>query len=109
MERELAKPKGFRSIVVDGRTYYWQLTARGILKIVTGRKSSPALEVDFGWYDVWLYPPGDPATPPPFEPRIVTPEFVRAAVVTGIQAGWGPAETGSAVRLVYRNGAFSRS
>ena len=100
------KKRGFRPITVDDLNYNWRLNQlSGMIEINIADSCNQRLEVDFGWYDVWLYL-GCAERPPDYEPEAITPRFVERAIRSGLQQGWWPHEKGKAFRIRYRNACF---
>lgn len=77
------KKRGFRPITIDEQHYCWRLNSlSGLIEINAANCYRQRLEVNFGWYDEWLYF-ADERKPPDFEPRVVTPRFVEKAIRFG--------------------------
>ena len=99
------KKHGFRKIFVDGKTYNWCFG--GIIDVrLSSCPKGQALEIDFGWYDIWLYV-NDPVKPPEFEPKIVTPKFVERGIKFANQCNWEPDNKTGVFGIFYRKGEFS--
>jgi hypothetical protein len=94
------KKKGYRAIVVAGRSFKWRFIER-IVVVPDGLAGRQVLEVDFGWFDEWLYRKHDPDTPPAYFPRVVTPSFVAAAIAFALDHGWGSGVRGGRFLLKY--------
>ncbi len=100
------KQRGFRSITVDDLNYSWRLNQlSGLVEINIADSYNQRLEVDFGWYDRWLYL-GCAERPPDYEPQVITSGFVEQAIRSGLQQGWAPHAKGGTFRIRYRNECF---
>jgi len=91
--------KGLRKIVVADKTYYWRFTER---IWVINEEEKRTLQIDFGWYDKWLYVNDKENRPPDFEPQTVTPKFVSSSILFAIENGW----TKNNMQLSYRDGKY---
>ena len=78
----------------------------GLIEVSLDGKHLQRLEIDFGWYDVWLHIK-DRDTKEVFEPRIVTPHFVEQAIRFGCQYGWTPEIAAPSFGIVYREQKFA--
>jgi len=78
--------KGSRKIVVEGGTYYWKFNEK--IFVFKEAYKNDILIVDFGWFDVWLYVNDKENRPPDFEPKSITPKFVRASIQFALSNGW---------------------
>ena len=81
------KGKGYRSIVVAGRRFKWRFRDR-VVVVPDGVSGRQVLEIDFGWFDVWLYVDGRVPAPPPFSPDVPTPAFVAQGIQFALTNGW---------------------
>ncbi|MCB9222748.1 MAG: hypothetical protein H6582_01120 [Crocinitomicaceae bacterium] len=97
--------KGFRKIVVNGLPFHWKFNEKII--IAGGENGNGLLTVDFGWYDIWLYVNDQENEPPPYEPKRVTPEFVKKCIVFALSKEWKPDQSSSVFNVFYQNGQFS--
>ena len=93
--------KGFRTIVVEGKTYAWKFKEK--IVILNEEQEGSLLVVDFGWYDPWLYANDPKNKPPEFEPKTVTPKFVAACIAYALEQGWEKTD----MRISFREGDFS--
>lgn len=104
----MALPKnkrGFRKITVEGQNFHWRLA--DVIDIRSGSQKDNKLRVDFGWYNKWLYLNDDEEnTPPDYEPEVVTPAFVREAILFAIACEWDSLKRVGLMQLKYRNGKF---
>lgn len=81
------KSKGFRAIVVGNYRYMWRFSGH-ILVVPAGLSGRQVLEIDFGWFDGWLYASNAADRPPEFSPKVVTPSFVALAIDFALRNGW---------------------
>ena len=93
--------KGFRNIVVEGKTYAWKFKEK--ILILNEEQEGSLLVVDIGWYDPWFYANDLKNKPPDFEPKTVTPKFVAACIAYALKQGWEKTD----MRITYREGNFS--
>lgn len=93
------KKRGFRKIVVDGREFSWRFKRK--IQICPASNKDNKLVVDFGWYDGWLYLNDRANTPPDYEPKVVTPEFVRKAIEFALAQGWDVEAKPGITNLIY--------
>jgi hypothetical protein len=77
--------RGFRKIIVDSQPFSWRFSS-GLIDIRPASYKGNKLLVDFGWWDPFAYFGAD-TVPPPFEPKVVTPVFVKQAIEFGIASG----------------------
>lgn len=97
------KKKGFRKIVVDNIAFNWRFSE--IIEIRPEGNQNNKLEVDFGYFDSWLYV-NDVNKPEDFEPKIITPNFVKKSIKNAIELGWNIETKNKLKKLKYRNGKF---
>ena len=62
------------------------------------------LIVDFGWYDIWLYVNDSDNKPPDFEPKSITPKFVKGSIFFALNIGW----KGGKMELIFKNGIYTK-
>ncbi|XOV66019.1 MAG: hypothetical protein ACFHU9_10320 [Fluviicola sp.] len=94
--------KGLRKIVVENREFYWQFNEK--VFVFSEEKKNSVLVIDFGWYDVWLYANDSTNKPPDFEPKVVTPDFVRSSILFALSHDWIDGK----MQIEYRNGTFKK-
>ena len=94
--------KGFRKIAVEGREFYWRFSKQ-IFVIPKGFENS-LLIVDFGWFDSWLYVNDKKNRPADFEPKIVTPHFVRESITYALNQGWSDGK----MEVEFRSGEYKK-
>jgi hypothetical protein len=99
------KKRGFRKIVVNGQAFNWRLKTQIEVRPVGCRDNR--LEVDFGFYDIWLYFGHMWDAPPAFEPAVVTPAFVSSAIQFALANNWDTLQKTSVTKLSYKNHQFS--
>ena len=98
------KKKGFRKIIVDDTTYNWRFSDS--IEIRPEQNQSNKLEIDFGYFDPWLYVNDPENKPEEFEPKVVTPGFIKKVIKNAIQLGWNVKEGNKLTKLKYSNGIF---
>ena len=79
--------KGFRAIVVNGRSFKWRFVKR-LIVVPDGLSGRQVLEVDLGWSDPWLEINDPKTTGSGRNPQIATPAFVAQAIAFALHAGW---------------------
>lgn len=92
--------KELRKINVRGINYYWKFNEK--VYVFDDVVKGSLLIVDFGWYDVWLYVNDKENRPPDFEPKSVTPKFVRESILFAITKGWDKGK----MEIEFRNGKY---
>lgn len=80
------KKRGFRQIVVENHKFNWRFN--GKIDVRTEIHKENRLIVDFGWFDELLYINDRKNRPPEFEPKTVTPEFVKQAIEFALKNKW---------------------
>lgn len=60
----------------------------------------------YRWFDEWLYINDKESRPADFQPKIITPAFVRQAILSGLENGWDIQKKSGLFRLKYTNGNF---
>ncbi|MCA5005218.1 hypothetical protein [Sphingobacterium bovistauri] len=98
--------RNFRKIVIEDKVYKWQFNS--IIQICPEGLYNNKLEIDFGYYDSWLYVNDKENEPEDYEPKIVTPDFVRLGIETALQMGWNPNAKQGNFQLKYRNQQFNK-
>nr|WP_294939413.1 hypothetical protein [uncultured Flavobacterium sp.] len=99
------KKSGFRKIEIDGVAYHWRFSE--IIQIRPLENPYNNLEVAFGYFDPWLYSNDKENTPADFEPKIITPGFIKSAIQNAIQLGWDNNVQRGNLKLNYANGTFT--
>jgi hypothetical protein len=92
------RTKGFRGIAVDGRPFRWRF-AKVITVVPDGVSGRQVLEVDFGWFDIWLHANDRAGVRPVRAPPIATPAFVASAIHFALQNGWSTESRGGRFRI----------
>ena len=59
-----------------------------MIKIKPEQNNSNNLEIDFGYFDTWLYVNDNLNAPDDFEPKTVTPAFIKYSIENAIKLGW---------------------
>jgi len=88
------KKRGFRKIVIDGKSLVGGLILRS--KCVPLPLRLINYWLIFGWFDSLLYTNDKLASPPDYDPQIVTPSFVRKVIEFALSHNWD-------IRGKYRN------
>jgi hypothetical protein len=109
-----------RSIRIGGRVFRWRFRpgAKESALVLHGAVSSgqPLSVILDRWRDPWLNISGfrfDESggmlleTAVRNEPAILTPKFVRLAILHGLANGWTPSARGSRLFCIYSGGTFS--
>lgn len=94
--------KGLRKIEVNGKDYYWKFNKN--VFVVNNEIDGSFLVVDFGWFDEWLYVNDKENRPPDFEPKRVTPKFVRESILYALKQGWNKGK----MEIKFQNGAYKK-
>jgi hypothetical protein len=94
------KKKGYRRIVVADRPFKWRF-AKHIVVVPDGLSGRQVLDVDFGWFDGWLYMNDRSNRPPEFSPTVATPAFVASAIDFALKNGWSTDVRGGRFVLKY--------
>jgi hypothetical protein len=94
------KNKGYRGIVVTNRRFKWRFANR-IVVVPDGLSGRQVLEVDFGWFDGWLYTNDRPNRPAELCPRVATPAFVASAIDFALRNGWNTDARGGRFLVTY--------
>lgn len=98
------RKRGFRKIVVDGKEFSWRFNSQ--LEICPASNKANKLLVDFGWFDPFLYLNDKIATPSDYDPRIVTPAFVRKVIEFALSHNWDKEGKIEVTKIRYRNNQF---
>lgn len=98
--------KNFRKIVVKDYTFKWIFN--DVIQICLEENHNNKLQVDFGYYDSWLYVNDKENEPEKYEPKIVTPAFVRLCIENALKMGWNINLKHEVFKLKYRNKIFSK-
>lgn len=78
--------KGLRKIAVGEEVYHWKFVSN--VMIFSDKSRNGILTVDFGYFDVWDYVNDQENRPPDFEPKVITPKFVKESILFAINNGW---------------------
>ena len=94
--------KGSRPISVDGTDYRWSFFENSgwndvLVQVAHGRGRKLHVHVE------WEQVPAQPNMPGP----LITPAFVREAILTGLRDGWEPEQTGENFSLRCSRGKFA--
>lgn len=92
--------KGLRKIVIEYDVFYWRFNEKVFVN--SEKYKNSLLIVDFGWHDVWLYVNDKENQLPDFEPKSVTPKFVRESIFFALSKGWKEGKMG----IEFTNGNY---
>jgi hypothetical protein len=98
------KNNGFRKITIQNEIYNWKLVE--VIQIRPNGNQSNKLEINIGYFDVWLYIKDEENKPEDYEPKIVTPSFIKKSIENAIKLGWDIKDKNKLTRLKYSNGIF---
>lgn len=98
------KKKGFRKIIIGNTAYNWRFSDS--IEIRPEQNQSNKLEIDFGYFDPWLYVNDPENKPEKFEPKVATPGFIKKSIENAIRLGWTIEDKNKLMRLKYSNGIF---
>lgn len=96
--------KGFRKIVVENQTYNWRFI--DIIQIKPVNQQTNTLEIDICYFDVWLYVNDKENRPEDFEPKIITPIFVKESIKNALKLGWKIDDKNKITKIKYKEGVF---
>lgn len=99
------KRRGFRTIKIDNLLFDWRFS--GNIDIRTKNNKANKMIIDIGYYDIWLYI-NDKDKPPDFEPKIVTPVFIKKCIISAIELGWDINKLNEEFKIKYRNNKFEK-
>jgi len=99
------KKRGFRKIRVNDIDFNWSFS--GEINIRPANNRNNQLVVDFGWYDVWLFVNDPENVPPPYEPKVITPLFVRECILFAMDNKWDIEKRVDKFEVLYRKGTLS--
>jgi len=100
------KRRGFRNIVADEVNYVWRGGGGVTIQLADSPSNGSQLQVDYGYFDVWLYVNDRENRPPDFEPKSVTPSFVADAIRFARIVGWQPESDKKSRTIYYRDNQF---
>ena len=98
------KKNGFRKITIENEIYNWRFG--GIIKIRPNQNKNNTLEINIGYFDIWLYVNDKENQPEDYEPKVVTPIFVRKSIENAIKLGWDIKAKNNLTKIKYKNGIF---
>ena len=103
------KKRGFRKIVVDSVEFNWRLNynIENNIEVCPSAHRDNKLIVDIGWYDAWLYVDSRTVKPPAYEPKIVTPAFIRTVIEFALANSWDIANRTLTTKINYRDNKFA--
>ena len=96
--------RNFRKIIIHEKTYKWRFNQ--MIQICPEGLYNNKLEIDFGYYDFWLYANDRENEPEAYEPKTVTPAFVKLCIETAIALGWNPNAKQGLFKMKYRDQKF---
>ncbi|MGV0919041.1 hypothetical protein ACTS94_01430 [Empedobacter falsenii] len=94
----------FRKIVVNEIGFHWMF--HHIIKIRPDHQRQNKLDIDFGYYDSWLFVNDKENEPADYEPKVITPAFIRKCIEEAINMGWNPDLKSGLFKLKYHNKTF---
>lgn len=97
----------FRKIIIHEKTYKWRFNE--IIQICPEGLYNNKLSIDFGYFDSWLYMNDRDNKPEAYEPKTVTPAFVKMCIETALQMGWNSNAKQGNFQLKYRNQQFNKN
>ncbi len=98
------KKQGFRKIVVKNISFNWKFS--GGIDIRPDLNKNNQLFIDYGWYDDWLYVEDKKNKPPDYEPKIVTPSFIRTSIEFALKNGWNTENRTGKFEINYKEGKY---
>lgn len=94
----------FRKIIVNEQAFHWLFDST--IKIRPDNNPQNKLEIDFGYYDSWLYMNDKENEPEDYNPKVITPVFIRKCIENAIKLGWNTELKHGIYKLKYRNNKF---
>lgn len=94
----------FRKIVVNEMDFNWLF--HNIIKIRPDNQRQNNLEINFGYYDSWLYVNDKENEPADYEPQVIKPAFIRKCIEEAIKLGWNTDLKSGLFKVKYRNKTF---
>ena len=104
----MAKPnkkRGFRKLTIKDINFNWCFL--GKIDIRPDENRNNQLIIDFGWYDIWLHVEDLKNPPSPYDPKVITPQFVKKCILFAIANGWDIEKKVDKFELLYRQGTFT--
>jgi hypothetical protein len=95
------KKRGFRKIIIDDKAFNWRFNSQ--LEVCPATCKGNKVIVDFGWFDSWLYVNDQSNIPPEYDPKVVTPSFVRKVIEFALRHNWDITENAGVTKLTYRD------
>ena len=99
------KKRGFRKIVIDEKVFNWRFNT--LLEVCPATCKDNKVIVDFGWFDPWLYVNDQSGIPPEYDPKVVTPSFVRKVVEFALIQNWDITARAGVTKVIYRDNKFN--
>ena len=99
------KKRGFRKIVIDGKEFNWRFISQ--IEVCPASYKANKLIVDFGWFDSLLYMNDKLTSPPDYDPKIVTPSFIRKAIEFALRHNWDITGKTGVTKVIYRDNQFN--
>ena len=99
------KKRGFRKIIIDDKIFTWRFNSQ--LEICPATHKDNRLIVEFGWFDLWLYLNDKLNIPPEFDPKVVTPSFVREVIEFALSHDWDITARTRVTKIIYRDNQFN--
>jgi hypothetical protein len=99
------KKRGFRKIIIDDNVFNWRFNSQ--IEVCPATFKDNKLIVDFGWFDSWLYINDKLSIPPEYDPKVVTPSFVRKVVEFALIHNWDITAQTGVTKVIYRDNQFN--
>jgi hypothetical protein len=99
------KKRGFRKIIIDDKVFNWRFNSQ--IEVCPAICKDNKVIVDFGWFDSWLYINDKSGFPPEYDPKIVTPSFVRKAIEFALVHNWDITAHTGVTKIIYRDNQFN--
>jgi hypothetical protein len=99
------KKNGFRKIIIEDKIYNWRF--ENIIQIRPSENRNNKLEIDFGWFDNWLFINDKENESENYEPKIVTPSFIKKSIENAIKLGWNIEDKNLLFKIKYRHQIFT--
>ena len=98
------KKQGFRKIVVQDVAFNWKFS-EGI-DVRPELNKNNQLFIDYGWYDDWLFVNDEENKPPDYQPKKVTPNFVKESIEFALKSGWNIDKKTGKLVIVFKDGNY---
>jgi hypothetical protein len=99
------KKRGFRKIIIDDKAFNWRFNS--LLEVCPATCKDNKVIVDFGWFDSWLYVNDQSSIPPEYDPKVVTPSFVRKVIEFALRHNRDVTAHTGVIKVIYRDNQFN--